>query len=251
MDKRTCTEPGCERKHLAKGLCSTHYSYWHRAHAKYRITCDWCGKEASVPRSEQRFCSFACSQKHVANTPAAKALREARRVAAKAPTTKSPDEIQAMHKARRSPFRVAVEDFRYDGLLDAIAANSVTTLDGCWHWKKTDKNGYPIKRVGNRDVYVHRLSLEAKHGKPLGVLAAHHRCANTYCVNPDHLQPITHRENVAEMMARRSLESRIAELEEAVRQIDPGHAVLNRIPTSVGYDRPPSPSRRDFFAPPA
>lgn len=73
------------------------------------------------------------------------------------------------------------------------------------------------------------MVIEAREGKPLGVLAAHHTCANSTCVSPDHLQAITHRENVAEMLARTSLEARIAELELAVLAMDPDHPVLNRV----------------------
>ena len=77
---------------------------------------------------------------------------------------------------------------------------------------------------------MHRLSLEAKYGAPLGSQAAHHVCANTRCVNPEHLQPVTHRDNTAEMMARRAYVDRIAELEEVIKELAPDHEVLNRVP---------------------
>ncbi|MDN5919384.1 MAG: HNH endonuclease [Pseudonocardia sp.] len=44
----------------------------------------------------------------------------------------------------------------------------------------------------------------------------HHRCANRMCVNPDHLQLTTARENTAEMLRRRYYEARIAALEAEV-----------------------------------
>ena len=74
------------------------------------------------------------------------------------------------------------------------------------------------------------MSLEAKHEAPLGSQAAHHICANTKCVNPEHLQPVTHRDNIAEMLARHSYLKRIAELEEAIKELAPNHEVLNRVP---------------------
>ena len=77
---------------------------------------------------------------------------------------------------------------------------------------------------------MHRLSLEAEHGASLGSQAAHHTCANARCVNPEHLQPVTHRENMAEMLARNSYLDRIAELEEVIRELAPNHEVLNRVP---------------------
>jgi hypothetical protein len=77
---------------------------------------------------------------------------------------------------------------------------------------------------------IHRAILEAKLGAQLGTQYAHHMCANTACVNPDHLQPVTNRENIAEMLARNSYEQRIHELEEAIAELEPHHPVLNRVP---------------------
>lgn len=68
-----------------------------------------------------------------------------------------------------------------------------------------------------------------KHGSPLGTQQSHHVCANTMCVNPEHLQAATHVENIAEMKARRSYEARIAELEAALMDIDPEHPLLDRV----------------------
>jgi heme oxygenase len=68
-----------------------------------------------------------------------------------------------------------------------------------------------------------------KHGASLGSQAAHHACANTTCVNPDHLQPVTHRENIAEMMARKAYVARIRELEAALTEIQPSHPLLSVI----------------------
>lgn len=56
--------------------------------------------------------------------------------------------------------------------------------------------------------------------------AGHHTCGDSRCVNPDHLQPVTHRDNTAEMLARHSYLARIAELEEALATIDPSHPLL-------------------------
>lgn len=104
---------------------------------------------------------------------------------------------------------------------------------GCWEWKGQLEDGYPVMVVAGKRIRIHRLVLEMKHGARLGRQAAHHMCANTMCVNPQHLQPVTHRENVAEMLARRAYESRIAELESALRLIDPSNEILNQISYGV------------------
>ena len=96
-------------------------------------------------------------------------------------------------------------------------------VSGCWVWPELSSNGYSWGSL-------YRKVLEAKEGAPLGSQAAHHMCANASCVNPGHLQPVTHRENTAEMLARKSLVARVRELEEELAAIDPGNSVLNRIP---------------------
>lgn len=60
MADRICSQNGCERKVLGRGLCPSHYSAWHRAQLKYTITCATCGKEAQVARRRTKHCSHQC-----------------------------------------------------------------------------------------------------------------------------------------------------------------------------------------------
>jgi hypothetical protein len=71
--------------------------------------------------------------------------------------------------------------------------------------------------------------LECKHQLSLGSHQAHHTCAERACVNPDHLQPVTQRENVAEMLTRKSYVKRIEELEARLRQLSPDDPLLQVI----------------------
>ncbi|WP_028265923.1 HNH endonuclease [Arthrobacter sp. MA-N2] len=129
----------------------------------------------------------------------------------------------------RSEIRAGYEDRNYERFIAGIQAKVVINDEGCWEWQGQLKRGYPIIKFKDKYLQVHRLVIEACEGKPLGVLAAHHACANSSCVNPDHLQPVTHRENTAEMITRNSLEARIAELEKAISEMAPTHPVLNRV----------------------
>jgi len=136
----------------------------------------------------------------------------------------------------RSPLRAAVEDRNYAIVVDLVFEQVTVDDSGCWIWPKVDGNKYPVfgwakaksLRPGTPRV-VHRAVLEAKHGKPLGSQHAHHVCANSMCVNPDHLQPVTHRENMAEMLARHSYLKRIKELEAALRSVAPDHLLLSAV----------------------
>ena len=129
-----------------------------------------------------------------------------------------------------SPLRYAYEHGDHKGVIQALMDGSTITKGGCWEWGSIDRHGYAVANFGKRARRgLHRVALEAKHGAPLGEQAAHHICANTKCVNPEHLQPVTHRENVAEMLTRNSHLKRIAELEAVIAELSPGHEVLNRI----------------------
>ena len=149
-------------------------------------------------------------------------------------------EIEAKKLAKantdqRSDLRAGYEDGDYCRFLRGLRVKSTVSANGCWEWQgklnrnKATSSGYPTIAFAGRSMQVHRLVIEAREGKPLGVLAAHHMCANSACVNPDHLQPVTQRENVAEMLARTSLEARIQELEAALRAAAPNHPALNRV----------------------
>lgn len=132
-------------------------------------------------------------------------------------------------KDHRSDIRAGYEDGDFDRFMRGLRFRTKLSDSGCMEWQGRIKNGYPYAKIGGSMVGVHRLSIEMREGKPLGVLAAHHICANSICVNPEHLQPVTQRENSAEMMARTSLEARIEELEQALRDVAPHHEALNRI----------------------
>lgn len=130
---------------------------------------------------------------------------------------------------KRSDIRRAYEDGDPKLLLDAIRRDCRVDEAGCWVWQRQTSKGYPVFRYSKGEFQVHRAVIEAAHGAPLGTQAAHHICANTLCVNPGHLQPVTHRDNIAEMMARKSYLNRIAELEAALREVAPTHPTLNVI----------------------
>ncbi|MFI9580387.1 HNH endonuclease signature motif containing protein [Streptomyces sp. NPDC052236] len=65
---------------------------------------------------------------------------------------------------------------------------------------------------------LHVLSYEVFNGPTTG-FPVHHKCAAPACFNPDHLQLVTQRENVAEMLERNSYIKRIQELERKVRAL--------------------------------
>ena len=74
---------------------------------------------------------------------------------------------------------------------------------GCWEWTgKINKDGYGYILVGSRTdgsrhyMFAHRYAYEAVWGPIPSGKELHHLCENRCCVNPWHLEAISHGENV-------------------------------------------------------
>ena len=68
---------------------------------------------------------------------------------------------------------------------------------GCWFWTGAKNNkGYGHFRIGEARVLVHRLSYELINCVSiLPKFQVNHVCFTPACVNPQHLELVTHREN--------------------------------------------------------
>ena len=76
---------------------------------------------------------------------------------------------------------------------------------GCLVWKRaTNRGGYGVIRLGNRSWIAHRAAYHLSVGEIPPGLVLDHLCRNTLCVNPDHLEPVTGRENIARAHAAKT-----------------------------------------------
>lgn len=100
--------------------------------------------------------------------------------------------------------------------------------NGCRIWTDSvDAYGYPVTGYYNGTRFAHRVAYMIAAGVKLpSFIPVHHTCGNTLCVAPAHLRPVTPVENNAEMLERRFYIDRIASLEDALREADPDHPLL-------------------------
>lgn len=79
----------------------------------------------------------------------------------------------------------------------------------CWNWfgGTNDKN-YGLFELGTRKIYVHRYSYELLVRTIPKGLELDHLCENSRCVNPEHLEPVTHMENVRRYYERKRLKEK-------------------------------------------
>jgi len=70
------------------------------------------------------------------------------------------------------------------------------TADGCWLWRgRWNKDGYGLLDTPSGTQYAHIHFYEAKNGRrPIGKVLDH-LCRRRACCNPEHVEPVTGREN--------------------------------------------------------
>ena len=74
------------------------------------------------------------------------------------------------------------------------------TFTDCWYWlgSKKESRGliYGTFWDGKRNRNAHVVMYESEIGPIPEGMELDHLCRNTLCVNPAHLEPVTHRENL-------------------------------------------------------
>jgi hypothetical protein len=158
-----CTIEGCTKTYEARGLCSMHYQ---RAR-KHGST------DLPSRKKTPRLCTVAgCTQPHIAKGLCG---RHYQRVTA---------------GKTIEPVRLSIDARFWSKVLK--------TENGCWLWQASKTPAGYGQFVVDRGIPkgAHRIAWELTRGPILDGLTLDHLCRNRACVNPDHLEPVTIRENI-------------------------------------------------------
>lgn len=75
--------------------------------------------------------------------------------------------------------------------------DAVNKTESCWLWLRyKNDNGYGVFSDNGKLILAHRYSYELLVGPVPDGKELHHKCETPGCVNPEHLEPLTHQENV-------------------------------------------------------
>jgi hypothetical protein len=237
-----CEHPECseelDTRQGARGMCQKHYARWAKDNLRnHTIVCQWCQKKAKVFSPKRKCCSAECAshlgRQHMrpkaGKPPPPKMTKICKAEGCREPINAEneycgSDCRENSYEAKGRPktdLRLALESGDNKAVLQAVRSTVTVDQNGCWLWPRLNDQGYATigaKLPGRyyREYFVHRVVLEAVHEKPLGSQHGHHICAVRACVNPDHLQPVTHQQNNAEMLHRNAYKNYISQLRDGV-----------------------------------
>lgn len=81
--------------------------------------------------------------------------------------------------------------------IDRLTAKVIIDGNGCWVWQGAKcSDGYGNIKIDGKVISTHRYAYEYYIGKIPNNLEIDHLCKNRACCNSEHLEAVSHRENV-------------------------------------------------------
>lgn len=112
--------------------------------------------------------------------------------------------------------------------------------EACWFWKNNlTENGYGRFYYKGKVLLAHRWAYEFYKGPIPKELELDHLCRNRNCVNPDHLEPVSRKENV-----KRGLGPLLAKKRQEDKTMCPVGHPYSEENTSVYIKKNGKPNRR-------
>lgn len=91
---------------------------------------------------------------------------------------------------------------------------------GCWSYMNRVRDNYSNCYYAGTSWKAHRLSYHLHTRDDITNLPIHHKCANKWCVNPNHLEKASTAENTLEMMGRKAYEAEITALSKRISELE-------------------------------
>ena len=108
------------------------------------------------------------------------------------------------------PFSILPEE--REKYLKAFRRFIKITICGCWEWQGRIHNGYgSISCPGGSTKWVHRVSYALFNGPIAENMHIDHKCRNTICANPAHVEQKTPQQNCEAIGRRKRRDEREAQ----------------------------------------
>ncbi len=161
----------------------------------YEKTCLWCSTRFTTNRYKRMFCSKSCSLRHRNTKPRSQVF-----------VMKQCPECHGDFESRRCLYRTFCSRqcaIRHDGRRRRLPVHArlygraERVAGGCWNFMGyKDHAGYGRIVVDGKLRPAHCVSYELEHGPIPEGLEINHLCRNRACVNPEHLEAVSHRVNI-------------------------------------------------------